>query len=59
MIFISANCRSQAVGRANYLNSYFSTISKRLEPKGWGTRFPHNFRIYLKIYIQENFYQMK
>ncbi len=23
---------------------YFSTISKRLEPKGWGTRFPHIFK---------------
>ena len=44
MIYISSGCRNYGVGKQNYLNSYFSTISKRLEPKGWGTRFPHIFK---------------
>ena len=44
MIYISSVCMNHGVGKQNYLNSYFSTISKRLEPKGWGTRFPHIFK---------------
>jgi hypothetical protein len=28
------------VGTADLLHSFFSTISVRLEPLGWGTRFP-------------------
>ena len=30
-----------SISNENFLNSYFSTIAKRLEPKGWGTRFPY------------------
>ena len=44
MIYISSVHRNYGVGKQNYLNSYFSTISTRLEPKGWGTRFPHIFK---------------
>jgi len=28
------------VGAASFLKSFFSTIAARLEPDGWGTRFP-------------------
>jgi len=28
------------LGAASFLHSFFSTISHRLEPSGWGTRFP-------------------
>ena len=29
------------VGEHELLNAFFSTASVRLEPAGWGTRFPH------------------
>ena len=44
MIYVYSVSFMHGVGKQNYLNSYFSTISKRLEPKGWGTRFPHIFK---------------
>lgn len=28
------------VGNADFFYAFFSTVSARLEPKGWGTRFP-------------------
>jgi len=28
------------VGAGSFLNAFFSTIAARLEPDGWGTRFP-------------------
>ncbi len=28
------------VGTGDFLHAFFSTISARLEPEGWGTRFP-------------------
>lgn len=28
------------LGAASFLHAFFSTISHRLEPSGWGTRFP-------------------
>ncbi|MCI0605912.1 immunity 70 family protein [bacterium] len=28
------------VGSANFLHSFFSTISYNMEPQGWGSRFP-------------------
>jgi hypothetical protein len=28
------------VGTADFLHAFFSTIGARLEPDGWGTRFP-------------------
>jgi 2,3-bisphosphoglycerate-dependent phosphoglycerate mutase len=28
------------LGRGDFVHAFFSTISARLEPEGWGTRFP-------------------
>ena len=28
------------IGAPDFLNAFFSTISKNLEPEGWGSRFP-------------------
>jgi 2,3-bisphosphoglycerate-dependent phosphoglycerate mutase len=30
----------EEIGTPDFLHAFFSTISGRLEPKGWGTRFP-------------------
>lgn len=35
------DCFDYEVGHADFLHSFFSTISKNLEPDGWGTRFPY------------------
>lgn len=29
------------VGHGDFLHSFFSTVSYRLEPEGWGTRYPY------------------
>lgn len=35
------------VGTPEFLHAFFSTISSRLEPRGWGTRYPELFhRLY-------------
>ncbi|MHA7627848.1 immunity 70 family protein [Corallococcus sp. M7] len=28
------------LGRSDFVHAFFSTLSARLEPEGWGTRFP-------------------
>ena len=40
----------QEIGSSSFLHSFFSTISKNLEPMGWGSRFP---TLMLKFYEGE------
>ena len=35
---------TRLAGSGDFLYSFFSTVSKLLEPKGWGTRFPYLLR---------------
>lgn len=34
------DCFFYEVGHADFLHSFFSTISYHLEPNGWGTKYP-------------------
>lgn len=39
-VALYVNNSSFRIGNSDFLNSFFSTISYHLEPKGWGSRFP-------------------
>jgi 2,3-bisphosphoglycerate-dependent phosphoglycerate mutase len=35
-----ADCMVWPIGEDSFVRSFFSTVARRLEPQGWGSRFP-------------------
>ena len=44
MFVLQTGYNIRLLGDGNFLYSFFSTVSKLLEPKGWGTKFPYLLR---------------
>jgi len=40
-VFFKVDSSLYTVGHGDFLHSFFSTISYRLEPNGWGTKYPY------------------
>lgn len=39
-VVLTAGREAWRVGAGSFFNAFFSTVAARLEPDGWGTRFP-------------------